>query len=55
MRNLFFLALVMLIVFSCNNASNSTTKTDKDSTAKKDSAAKDTTNPNAPAATNAQY
>jgi hypothetical protein len=55
MRNLFFLALIAFILVSCNNASNSTAKSDKDSTAKKDSTMKDTSNPNAPAATNAQY
>jgi hypothetical protein len=55
MRNIFFLAVVMIFICSCNNAGTSTAKSDKDTTMKKDSTMKDTSNPNAPAATNAQY
>jgi outer membrane biogenesis lipoprotein LolB len=55
MKQIFVLALISFFLFACTNASTSTTKTDKDSTMKKDSTLKDSTNPNAPAATNAQY
>ena len=52
MRKLILFLLAIGFVFACNN-SNTTTETKKETT--KDSAAKDTSNPNAPAASNAQY
>ena len=51
MRKLILFLLVIGFVFACNN--NTTTETKKETT--KDSTTKDTSNPNAPAATNAQY
>jgi len=55
MRKIISLSLVCILLFACtNNNSTTSTQSDKDTT-KKDSTMKDTSNPNAPGATNAQY
>jgi ABC-type oligopeptide transport system substrate-binding subunit len=52
MKKILALFLVSTFLFACTN---STTTEKKNETTKKDSTAKDTSNPNAPGATNAQY
>ena len=54
MRKIAIWLLITVFIFACNN-STETKSTTTDTTKKDTSVVKDSTNPNAPAATNAQY
>ena len=55
MRKLLLFLFIIALVYACGNNTSNADTTKQDSATKKDTAAKDTSNPNAPAATNAQY
>ena len=55
MKKIIIWLFIAGFIFACNNATETKTTTKDTTSTAKDSASKDTSNPNAPAATNAQY
>jgi len=55
MKKIIIWLFIAGFIFACNNATESKTTTKDSSSTAKDSSGKDTSNPNAPAATNGQY